>query len=189
MNAITESLQRPKMIQKQHISRPFCFIYMIPAPIRALADKILAPARNFEIWGQSGILLLLRLVYGFMFAQAGWGKLMHFDQSVAYFTSLGMPAAEILMPLAASTELLGGLALLVGLASRFAALSLTVVMLTAYATAHVAEAFASLEAFTSQPPYPYLVASLLVLAFGAGRFSLDGMIRWRLQGLETEAER
>lgn len=166
----------------------FCMINMIPLPIRELVQKILAPAQRFEVWGQSGFLLLLRMLYGFMFAQAGWGKLVHFDQSVAFFASLGMPAPEILMPVAALTEFLGGLALLVGLASRFAALSLSFVMLTALMTAHAAEAFASIEGFTSQAPYPFLIAALIVLAFGAGRFSMDSLISWRMKKLAAASE-
>ncbi len=194
MKAIAESANRPK-INIEAKSPPtsagdkagtFCLIHMLPQSLRELYTKLVTPLLRVEIWGQSALLLLLRLVYGFMFAQAGWGKLSHFDQSVAYFSSLGMPAPQLLMPLAASVELLGGLALLLGLASRLAALSLSFVMLTAYATAHAAEAFGSLEAFTRQEPYPYLVAALIVLAFGAGRLSMDAMIAWRLNKLKEQ---
>jgi hypothetical protein len=61
----------------------------------------------------------------------------------------------------------------------YAAAALAVVMATALATAHADKAFASLTAFTKQAPFPFLVAALVVLAFGAGLFSVDGWLRAR----------
>jgi len=74
--------------------------------------------------------------------------------------------------LVAGTELAGGILLVLGAGARLAALALTTVMLTALATAHP-ESLRSLTAFTEQPPYPFLVATLIVLAFGAGGFDAN----------------
>jgi putative oxidoreductase len=74
------------------------------------------------------------------------------------------------------TELVGGVLIALGAGSRFVAAALTVVMLGALFTAHADEAFLSIEALTEQAPYPFLVFSLVVLAFGAGRLSVDGWL-------------
>ena len=65
---------------------------------------------------------------------------------------------------------------------------ITKVMVTALFTAHFDEAFQSLSAFTEQAPFPFLVASLVVLGFGAGTFSVDGLRRVRaLRGFGRKA--
>lgn len=146
---------------------------------RAAIRKTTAVLRRVEPYGQSAVLLSLRLVYGWFFAQTGWGKLMNFERTSGFFESLGLPAPAVMAALVAATELVGGILLAVGIGTRFAATALSVVMLTALATAHAEDAFKSLSAFTEQAPYPFLVATLVLLAFGAGRLSIDGWLRAR----------
>ena len=135
--------------------------------------------RRIEPYGQSIVLLALRLVYGWFFAETGWGKLANFESTAGFFQGLGLPAPTFLAGLVAVTELVGGVLLALGAGTRFAATALSVVMVIAFATAHADEAWRSLSAFTEQAPYPYLVATLVVLAFGAGQASLDGWMRAR----------
>jgi putative oxidoreductase len=146
---------------------------------RAAINKTTRLLRRVEPHGQSAVLLALRLLYGWFFAETGWGKLMNFERTSGFFESLGLPAPAVMAGLVGSTELVGGLLLAAGLGTRFAAASLSVVMVIAMATAHAEEAFASLSAFTEQAPYPFLVATLVLLAFGAGRLSLDDWLRAR----------
>ncbi len=40
---------------------------------------------------RSPLLLALRLYWGFLFAQTGWGKLQNLERVTGYFTSLGIP--------------------------------------------------------------------------------------------------
>jgi putative oxidoreductase len=147
--------------------------------------------RAAEPYGQSAVLLALRLVYGGLFARTGWGKLMNFERTRGFFESLGLPTPAFMVALVATTELVGGIVLVLGAGTRFAAAALTGVMVTAFATAHAAEAFQSLSAFTEQAPYPFLVATLVLLAFGAGRLSVDGWLRARAsrnqRGASSEA--
>jgi len=131
--------------------------------------------RRAEPYAQSTVLLALRLLYGWQFAQTGWGKLSNLERTTGFFESLGLPAPAITAMLVGFTELLGGLLFALGIGSRYVATVLTSVMLTAYLTAHADDAFRSIEAFTEQAPYPFLVATLIVLVFGAGNISLD---RW-----------
>jgi uncharacterized membrane protein YphA (DoxX/SURF4 family) len=52
--------------------------------------------------------LIVRMVVGFEFFGSGLGKLGKLGGLIQYFRSLGIPAAEILAPLVASTELVCG---------------------------------------------------------------------------------
>ena len=138
-------------------------------------------ARRLEPYGQSALLLAMRLLYGWFFIQTGYGKLTHLDRTAAFFDSLSLPAPGFMAGMVGTTELVGGALLLVGLGTRYAAAILTAVMAVAYLTAHAGEAFASLDAFTAQEPFPFLVATLLALAFGPGRVSIDGWLRRRAE--------
>ena len=81
--------------------------------------------------------LLLRLVLAPVMLQAGWNKLIAFDSTVRWFgTSLGMPLPEVMAALATGAELLGGAALLLGVATRLACVPLMVTMLVAALTVH-----------------------------------------------------
>lgn len=128
---------------------------------------------------QSPLLLLLRLYWGWSFAQTGWGKLMHLDRTAGFFASLGIPAPTLNAILAGGTECAGGLLLLLGLGARLVSVPLAFVMIVAYATADreaVQALFSDPEKFVTAAPFLFLLTALLVLAFGPGKFSLDA---WR----------
>jgi len=129
--------------------------------------------------GQSLLLLALRLIYGGQFLLTGHGKLTHLERTTEFFSSLGIPAPGFHAALVGGTEMIGGALLVLGLGTRLAAVPLTISMVVAYLTAHREDAFRSLDDFTSQAPYPFLLACLLLLAFGPGRAALDALVkRW-----------
>jgi len=148
------------------------------AKCRAFVGKGVQVLRRIEPFGQGAVLLALRLLYGGQFAQTGWGKLANLDRTTAFFQSLGLPSPGMMATLVGGTELVGGVLLVLGLGTRFAATALTTVMVTALASAHAAEAFESIDSFTEQAPYPFLVATVVLLAFGAGRLSADALWGW-----------
>lgn len=81
--------------------------------------------------------LLLRLILAPVMMEAGWKKLAAFDSTVRWFEhGLGLPAPEVMTALAAGAEFFGGAALLVGLATRLAAVPLMVTMIVAAVTVH-----------------------------------------------------
>ena len=81
--------------------------------------------------------LLLRLVLAPVMIQAGWLKYMYFDSTVRLFdTVYGLPLPELMAFLATSAELVGGVMLLAGLATRLVAVPLMVTMLVAVFTVH-----------------------------------------------------
>ena len=79
--------------------------------------------------------LLGRVTLGVLFMSTGWGKVHSLDKVTAFFTELGIPAPGYHAVLVSFTELIGGALLLVGLASRMAALPLLVSMAVAILTA------------------------------------------------------
>ncbi len=135
--------------------------------------------QRVEPHGQSAVLAALRLLYGWQFVQTGWGKLANLERTSMFFESLGLPNPDFMAAFIGATEFLGGLLLAAGVGTRFAAAVLSSVMVTALLTAHAEDAFVSIEAFTEQAPYPFLVATLILLVFGAGRLSVDGWLRGR----------
>ena len=70
------------------------------------------------VWLQSIFLLLVRLYWGWQFAQTGWGKLHNLAKVTGYFASLGIPFPGLNAPFVAALEFAGGLLLILGLASR-----------------------------------------------------------------------
>lgn len=141
---------------------------------------------RFEPYAQMLLLLVIRVMYGWFFVQTGWGKWGNRESVGAFFASLGLPMPAGMAILTACTELVGGLLLIAGLGTRLASAALAFVMLVALATAHADEAFTSLEAFTEQAPYPFLLATLLLLAFGPGRLSIDHFFRSKARACRVD---
>ena len=129
---------------------------------------------------QAPFLLGLRVYFFWQLFQTGQGKLAHLDKISEYFASLGIPFPAFNAALAGATETFGGLLLIVGLASRLTAIPVAITMAVAYLTADfeaVTSFFSNPDKFVQAAPFPFLLAALVVLAFGPGRFSLDAWIR------------
>lgn len=84
--------------------------------------------------------LLLRLYLAPIMIQAGWTKYQGFDGIVDWFGNadygLGLPFPYVLALLATATELVGGIFILLGLATRWVSLPLMVTMLVAVFSVH-----------------------------------------------------
>lgn len=127
---------------------------------------------------QSPFLLLVRLYWGWQLIQSGWGKLHNLEKVTEFFTSLGLPMPAQTAVFISCVELFGGIFLALGLLSRLTALVLTINLITAYVTADreaLFSIFSDPDKFYAAAPYTFLVASLIVLIFGAGKFSLDAL--------------
>jgi putative oxidoreductase len=134
-------------------------------------------------------LLVLRLYFGYGFMKAGLGKLKDVETTAGFFADWGIPLPTLNVYLAGTTEVVGGLLLLIGAASRVAAIPLIGTMLVAYATAHrevLDDLLSNPNLFVKAPPFLYLLTCLLVLSFGPGRISIDGVIKWWLDRKKTE---
>jgi len=128
---------------------------------------------------QSAFLLAVRLYWGWQFMQTGWGKLSGIDKVIEFFTTLGIPAPALNAYFVSALEFGGGLLLILGLGSRLIAVPMVINMLVAYITADreaLLSIFSNPDKFTGATPYTFLFASLLVLIFGPGSFSLDALL-------------
>lgn len=137
---------------------------------------------------QPPFLLFVRLYWGWQFIQTGLGKVNNIEKVTNYFTELGIPLPTMSAHLVAGVELIGGIFLVFGLASRLTGLVLTVNMLVAYIAAD-REALLSIisdpDKFTGATPYTFFFASLIVLIFGTGKASADGWLAARVRRLEN----
>ena len=123
-------------------------------------------------------LLVARVAMAGEFIPSGWGKLGNLPKLTAYFVTLGIPAPALNAAASATTELVGGLLLLVGLGTRFAAAALTVVMTVAILTARLQDAH-TIGDFFYLPEPAYIVIFLVLISQGAGRISVDHLIAAR----------
>jgi putative oxidoreductase len=128
---------------------------------------------------RSPFLLFVRLYWGWQLAQSGWGKLHHLSNVTEYFTSLGMAMPAQMAIFIACVEFLGGIFLAFGLLSRIAGLVLTINMIMAYVIGDreaLLSFFSDPDKFIAAAPFAFLIVSLIVLIFGAGKLSADTAI-------------
>jgi len=114
-------------------------------------------------------LLLLRLALGIVFLYHGWGKIGEMESTIAFFTTLGF--APFFAYLVAWVETIGGIALIIGLFTRYVATLLAIVALVALVKVHLPNGFG-----VSGGGYEFilvlLLGSLALFFSGAGSYSL-----------------
>ncbi len=128
---------------------------------------------------QSPFLLFVRLYWGWQLAQSGWGKLHNIEKVTEFFMSLGLPAPGFTAHFIASLEFVGGILLILGLSARLIAVPLTINMIMAYIIADhdaLMSIFSNPDKFYAAAPYTFLFASVVILIFGPGLFSVDAAI-------------
>lgn len=132
---------------------------------------------------QNILLLVIRLTWGFLFALAGWDKWHDIPETAGFFAKLGIPLPMLNACIVATTELVGGIFLILGLLSRLTPVPLIVTMVVAYLTTQKAAiqalAMGNPDPFFAAPPFLFLFASLLILVFGPGAISLDRLLKKR----------
>lgn len=146
------------------------------------------------LWTQHPLLLAIRVYWGWSLMIDGWGKMHHIAQIAAWFgNDLHIPFPTVNAWMAAGTEAIGGGLLVIGLASRPAALAVLITMTVAFLTSDVA-VFHTLstdfwcydgtklgDCVVLSAPFPYWFMAILVLVLGPGLLAADGVIGiwWR----------
>lgn len=135
---------------------------------------------------QTGLLLAIRLYWGFQFAQDGYGKLTHLSRVAEFFASLNMPAPGTTALFVALVEFAGGILFALGLGSRLVSLVLFVNMTVAYLSVpddrvNFSHILSNPSDFYSATPYTYWFAALLILVFGPGKIALDTLVHRSLE--------
>lgn len=119
--------------------------------------------------------LAVRITVGVVFAGTGWTKLHNLPAIVQNFTALGIPAPQIVTPFVSGVEFVGGLLLLFGLLTRFAAVPLMIVMVVAILSAKLGD-IDSLETFLGFEEVSYFVMFAWLAIAGPGPVSIDHFI-------------
>jgi len=127
-------------------------------------------------------LAILRVVLGVTFILHGGQKLFVFGFAgvSGAFAQMGIPAPGLLGPFVAFVEFFGGIAILLGLLTRLAALGIGATMVVAILTVHLQNGFFAPTGF--EFPLSLLASAITLVITGAGDFSLDALIGKRLSG-------
>lgn len=130
--------------------------------------------KRSTVWSDRG-LLVLRVALGVVFVMHGWQKLFVYghDGVTGMLTQLGVPLPGVNAVLLTATEFGGGLALLAGAGTRFAAALLTLAMSVAIVKVHLASGFFAPAGV--EFPLTLALASLATSFTGAPRYSVDAL--------------
>ena len=121
------------------------------------------------------LVLFGRIALSLMYLSSGWMKIGGYAQTAQYMESAGVPSG--LLPLVIIAELAGGLGILFGCLTRWAALGLALYTIIAAALFH--SHFADQNQMIHFWKNVSITGGFLVLAaHGGGRFSIDS---WRAQ--------
>lgn len=124
--------------------------------------------------------LIGRILIGYLFLTAGWGKVTSIAATTAYFTNLGVPSPASMPYLVGGLELAIGIALIVGLATRYAAIVTFIFVLIATLIAHrywtYPAAAQGLQFIFLTKNLAIMGGALYVLILGAGRYSVDASL-------------
>lgn len=134
--------------------------------------SIIFHAENHSLTANIG-LLLFRLYIGLTMAFAhGLGKIQDPSMMTGGLRAMGLPAPELLAWLAAIAEFGGGLFIALGLMTRLSTTMLGATMAVAGFVAHASDPFQKKELAMT-----YLASCVVIWCIGAGKFSVDKMIR------------
>ena len=126
---------------------------------------------------KSYIPVIGRVLLALMFILSGFGKLTDIPGTAGFIASGGLPAPTVLAVLVGLLELLGGLALVVGLQVRAAGLALALFTLAASVVFHAYWSAPAAQQFVTQLLFMKNISVagglLLISALGAGPLSLD----------------
>jgi putative oxidoreductase len=121
--------------------------------------------------------LVGRILLALIFITSGFGKITGFEGAVGYIASKGLPLASVVAALTILVELGGGLAVLFGFLTRWAALALAVFSLLAGFIFHAYWGVPADQVMGQQINFwknVSIAGGFLVLAaFGAGAISID----------------
>lgn len=125
--------------------------------------------------------LVGRILIAAIFLLSGTSKFMDLPGTVAHMTEKGIPYTETLALIAGAAEVLGALAILTGFLTRVASAGLILYMIPTTLIFHAFWNFSGAERMPQMVNFMKNLAIIggltILMAQGAGRFSLDHRIR------------
>jgi putative oxidoreductase len=135
------------------------------------------PFRRWLVTRAPGSALFIRLMVGGVFLAEGVQKfLFPAALGVGRFAKIGLPEPQLLAPFVGGVEIVGGALVLLGLATRFAAVPLLIDILVAIGTTKLPMLVKSgfwATVHEARTDFSMLMGLLFLLAVGAGRISFD----------------
>ena len=130
---------------------------------------------RLQEWG----ITVLRVVVGMVFLVHGGQKLFVFGFGgvAAFLGQVGIPAPGLAAVILTAVEFLGGLALLLGLFTRWAAIPLAIVMLVAILTVHLKAGFFLPNGY--EFALTLLGANVALALLGSGEASVERVLERR----------
>jgi putative oxidoreductase len=124
-------------------------------------------------------LLAVRLILAYGFYNPAIMKWQNIGSITEWFASMGIPLPGLNAYLSASTEMAGVVLLTLGLANRIISIPLIIVMIVAIVTVHLGNGFEAGNNGFEIPVY-YILLLLVVLIYGAGKYSIDFLLEKKL---------
>jgi putative oxidoreductase len=143
------------------------------------------PATRLGQISCDALLLIGRVIMALIFVQSGLGKLLDIAAFSASLAGKGVPFASAFGVIGACVEFFGGLAVLAGWQTRYAAALIAVFTVVATLISHryweYADAARRAQEVNFQKNVCIIGGYLVLIASGGGRFSLDGLLRMRFE--------
>jgi putative oxidoreductase len=125
--------------------------------------------------------LVGRICLGWLFLASGWPKLMNIAGFTAYLTNLKVPAPGFWAWPAVIGELVIGITLIFGIATRYASVFTVIYLIITIALAHRYWEYPAPQQMAQYNNFLKNIAimsgAFLLFVTGAGRFSVDGWLR------------
>ena len=121
-----------------------------------------------------------RLLLALIFVISGYNKLVGFDGTVGYIASKGLPLPQLAAAAAITIELIGGILLVIGWQTRWAATAIFLFLIPTTLIFHPFWAVAAgkqMEMIQFMKNLCIMGGMLYVMAFGAGPLSVDNRKR------------
>ncbi|MEA3455946.1 MAG: DoxX family protein [Campylobacterota bacterium] len=124
---------------------------------------------------QNIVILLTRLVIAYGFAMPAIMKIDNLENTIIWFTNLGIPLATFMAYFVSAIEGAGIILLILGLFTRYISILMSCVMLGAIFFVHLPHGFSSGNNGFEIPLY-YFIFLIIFATFGPGKFSLDQLL-------------
>jgi putative oxidoreductase len=136
---------------------------------------------GFARRSRDGLLVLGRILLGGIFVLSGYGKLMGLSAFAASLEQKGVPFASVMALIGAPVEFFGGLAIVLGVETRYAAALMILFVITATLISHrfweYQDAARQMQQTNFSKNMAIIGGFVLLFVQGGGRFALARL--WR----------